>query len=42
MRWGPLVEGDLLDRAALDAVFRQYRIGAVIHAAGVAYVGESV
>ncbi len=42
VRWGPLVEADLLDRAALDMVFREYRIGAVIHAAGVAYVGESV
>ena len=42
VRWGPLVEADLLDRAALDAVFGQYNIGAVIHAAGSAYVGESV
>ena len=42
VQWGPLVEADLLDRAALDNVFRKYKIGAVIHAAGSAYVGESV
>ena len=31
MRWGPLVEGDILDRAALDGVHRDYRPVAVIH-----------
>ncbi len=41
VQWGPLVEADLLDKAALDAVFTQYEIGAVIHAAGSAYVAES-
>ena len=42
VKWGPLVEADLLNRPALDAVFREYKIEAVIHAAGSAYVGESV
>jgi UDP-glucose-4-epimerase GalE len=42
VQWGPLIEADLLDRIALDTTFRQHEIGAVIHAAGSAYVGESV
>lgn len=42
VRWGPLVVGDVLDRAALDRTFAQYRPGAVIHFAALAYVGESV
>lgn len=42
VRWGPLVRGDVLDRAALDRAFAQYRPGAVIHFAALAYVGESV
>jgi UDP-arabinose 4-epimerase len=42
VQWGPLVEADLLDGAALDALFHEYKIDTVIHAAGSAYVGESV
>jgi len=42
VRWGPLVEADLADRAALDKVFGAYPISAVIHFAGSAYVGESM
>jgi UDP-arabinose 4-epimerase len=42
VRWGPLVEGDIRDAAALDAVFTTHRIGAVMHFAALAYVGESV
>jgi UDP-arabinose 4-epimerase len=42
VRWGPLVVGDVLDRAALDRTFAQYRPAAVIHFAALAYVGESV
>jgi len=42
VRWGPLIEMDLSDRAGLDAVFQKYRIGAVIHFAAYAYVGESM
>src|SRR5215211_7443956 len=42
VRWGTLVEGDVRDAAALDALFRAYRIHAVMHFAALAYVGESV
>lgn len=38
----PLVRGDVRDRAALRAVFREHAIGAVIHFAGLKAVGESV
>jgi UDP-arabinose 4-epimerase len=41
VRWGPLVVGDLLDQARLGDVISHYRPAAVIHFAGVAYVGES-
>jgi UDP-glucose 4-epimerase len=37
-----LVEGDLLDTAALTAAFRAHRIEAVVHMAAFALVGESV
>jgi UDP-glucose 4-epimerase len=36
------VKGDIRDRAALDAVFEQHRIEAVVHFAGLKAVGESV
>lgn len=42
VRWGEFVEGDIRDAAALDALFRAYRIDAVVHFAALAYVGESV
>uniref|UniRef100_UPI0017F578EB UDP-glucose 4-epimerase GalE n=1 Tax=Ramlibacter sp. TaxID=1917967 RepID=UPI0017F578EB len=42
VRWGPLVQGDILDRPALDAALRQYAPLAVLHFAAFAYVGESV
>jgi UDP-arabinose 4-epimerase len=42
VQWGHLVEADLLHRAALDAVFGRWEFSAVIHAAGSAYVGESL
>jgi UDP-arabinose 4-epimerase len=42
VRWGPLVEGDLADRARLVAALRQHRVSAVMHFAAFAYVGESV
>ena len=41
VQWGPLVVGDILDPTALDDAFKQYRPKAVIHFAGLAYVGES-
>jgi UDP-glucose 4-epimerase len=39
---GRLIEGDLLDRAKLEAVLRAKTIDAVMHFAAFAYVGESV
>ena len=42
VRWGELIEGDIRDSAALDAVFAAQRIDAVMHFAALAYVGESV
>ncbi len=42
VKWGPLVEADIADRSALQKIFRQYPIEAVIHFAAFAYVGESM
>jgi UDP-arabinose 4-epimerase len=42
VRWGPLVEADLGDRAALEATLRRFDVTAVMHFAAFAYVGESV
>jgi len=42
VRWGRLIEGDIRDANALDAVFRADRFDAVMHFAALAYVGESV
>jgi len=42
VRWGPLEEGDLSDRAWLDNLLVRYRPQAVMHFAAYAYVGESV
>lgn len=42
VRWGPLVDGDLNDSAALGEALCAHRPEAVIHFAGSAYVGESV
>src|SRR5262245_4320223 len=42
VRWGPLVQGNILDLAALNAAFERYRPGAVMHFAALAYVGESM
>jgi UDP-glucose-4-epimerase GalE len=39
---GPLVVGDLLDRAALARAFAQHKIAAVMHFAASSLVGESV
>ena len=38
----PFFKTDLRDRIALDAIFREYPISAVIHFAGLKVVGESV
>ncbi len=42
VKFGPFVQGDLLDRAAVDAAFAQYRPIAVMHFAAVSLVGESM
>lgn len=41
-KWGPLEQGDILDRTALDRVIEKYRPSACLHFAAFAYVGESV
>ena len=41
VKWGPLVEADLDDPAALSAAFATHRPEAVLHFAAYAYVGES-
>ncbi len=42
VRWAIFEEGDLLDRGALDTVFKRHSPAAVLHFAAYAYVGESV
>jgi UDP-glucose-4-epimerase GalE len=42
VRYGDLVEGDILDTAAVAAALRRHRIGAVMHFAALLDVGESV
>src|SRR6202012_5130928 len=39
---GPVVEGDVLDKATLARAFAQHRIAAVMHFAAFSLVGESV
>jgi UDP-arabinose 4-epimerase len=42
VRWGPLVEGDIADRALADATLARYRPVAVMHFAAYIAAGESV
>ena len=42
VKFGPFAEGDLLDRARLDAVFAEYAPVAVMHFAALSQVGESM
>jgi len=42
VQWGPLVVGDINNRALLIRTIRKYEIEAVCHLAAHAYVGESV
>ncbi|MDA7474860.1 UDP-glucose 4-epimerase GalE [Planktomarina temperata] len=42
VKFGPLVEADLLHRAALDQAFKDYKPEAVMHFAALSQVGESV
>lgn len=42
VKFGPLFEGDLLDRASIDAAFAAYKPVAVMHFAALSLVGESM
>lgn len=42
VKFGPFEQGDLLDRAALDAVFAKHEPVAVMHFAALSQVGESM
>jgi len=42
VKWGPLEKGDIRDPSRLSEVFSFYKPAAVLHFAGLAYVGESV
>ena len=40
VKWGPLVQGDLMDRASIDAALAEHRPAAVMHFAALSLVGE--
>jgi len=42
VQWGPLVQGDLMDRASIDAALAEYRPVAVLHFAALSLVGDSM
>lgn len=42
VRFGPLFQGDLMDRASIDAALAQYKPVAVMHFAALSLVGESM
>lgn len=42
VKWGPLVVADIADRSRVKSAVKEFGIGAVIHFAAHAYVGESV
>lgn len=42
VRWGPLVEGDIRDRARLAEVLAEVKPAAIVHFAALALVGDSV
>ena len=42
VKWGPLIEGDILDRPRLEQVLNEIKPAAVMHFAAFAYVGESM
>ena len=42
VKWGPFYRGDIQDDTLLDRIFSENDIGAVMHFAAFAYVGESV
>ncbi len=42
VQWGPLVQGDLMDRPSIDAAFAEHRPDAVMHFAALSLVGDSM
>ena len=42
VKWGPLERGDIRDGSRLADVLATYKPAAVLHFAGLAYVGQSV
>src|SRR5262245_59441104 len=42
VKWGPLIEGDIADRALVMETLKRFNVQAVIHFAAYAYVGESI
>lgn len=42
VKWGPLVVADIADRSRVKSAVKEFGIGAVIHFAAHAYIGESV
>ncbi len=42
IKWGPLVRGDLMDRASIDAALAEHQPVAVMHFAALSLVGESM
>jgi UDP-glucose 4-epimerase len=42
VKWGPLVQGDLMDRASIDAALAEHHPAAVMHFAALSLVGESM
>ena len=42
VKFGPLFQGDLMDRASIDAAFARYKPVAVMHFAALSLVGESM
>jgi UDP-glucose-4-epimerase GalE len=42
VKWGPLVEGDILNTVDLETAFQKFSITSVIHCAAKAYVNESI
>ena len=42
VKWGPFYRGNIRDDMLLDRIFSEHDIGAVMHFAAYAYVGESV
>src|SRR5438270_4079179 len=42
VRWGPLIEGDIRDKEAVERIFSNHRFDAILHFAGLSSVAESM